>query len=424
MDRSVATATVGIALLWPLGDAAWGQASGSNPDVSAIASFLYCPQGPEDCPLEGAEADLELQEVELALQGYLNPYVRGDLFIGWEDDETEVEEAYASFVRGLGSFQARIGKYLVGWGSINALHPHAYSWIFRPLAEERLLGAEGLNQIAARLDYSLPVGERGEFSLSADLLRGDLVDEHGEDDGAPPPGGTLCVGPGCADGICEPGDADCALVFYDPGEAAPEEETEPAWHVRASYFQQVREAHSVRVGLDFLSGTLDPALDRRVTLYGTDLKYRWRPSRYRALDVIAAYLRSEADLAVEELTGSVCLGPDCVGDVCPLGGVCLALDQTETVRGPALASDGWYALADWQFRQRWNGGVKLDRSEGLESSDAIRRAEAFVNFRLMEESTLFRLLVRHEERDASNVTDTLTALQLVFSLGPHRPHAF
>jgi hypothetical protein len=47
-----------------------------------------------------------------------------------------------------------------------------------------------------------------------------------------------------------------------------------------------------------------------------------------------------------------------------------------------------------------------------------------VNYRIMEESTLFRFLFRNEDGDGYGSAVNTTALQLVFSLGPHRPHAF
>jgi hypothetical protein len=314
----------------------------------------------------------------------------------------------------------------VDWGNVNPLHPHAYSWIFQPLIEERLFGEEGLNQIAANLNLSYPTGEGAEIVFSADLLRGDLAGhEHGEGAEEGLEAGVLCVGPGCDDGICSPGDADCALVFFDPGQAVEAEEgPELAWHARVSWFSQLGESHFVQLGLDGLKGTLEPALDREVTWYGVNGKYRWRPDTRRSLNVLASYMHNQADLEAEVVTGTVCLGPDCIAGACPAGGVCTEIDLTEHARGDELETSGWYAIADWQFAQRWNTGVKLDRAEGLEEDDVVRRAEVFLNFRLLEESTLFRLLARREDGDLLDDADTTAVVQLVFSLGPHRPHQF
>lgn len=404
------------------------QSAGVNPDISVIPSFVVCPQGAKDCAYGEADAALNLQEVEAAFQGYLNPYVRGDIFLSVNTQGIDVEEAYASFVRGLGPVQARLGKYRVDWGSINPLHPHAYSWIFQPLVEERFFGPEGLSQIAANVNASFPTGERSEIKFSGNLLRGDIGGDQVTVGPAPlSPSGALCVGPGCADGICEPGDADCSIVYYQPPAAPTLDETPKlAYHARVSWFDEVRPNHSLLLGLDGLSGTIDPGLDRKVTWFGADLKYRWRPDKYHALNVFASYVHSRADQAENQVASSVCLGPDCVpqAPVCPDGGVCEVIDNLERVKVGSLSTSGWYAIADYQFAERWNAGAKYDWSQGLETKDAIWRAEAFINFRLMEETTLFRLLFRHEDGDGYAEARNVTALQFLFSLGPHRPHAF
>jgi len=108
---TLAAAALALAALYT--ESAGAQSAGANPDVSAIASFVVCPGGPDNCAYPEADGDLELQEVELALQGYLNPYVRGDVFFAYHAGDFEVEEAYASFVRGLGPFQAALGQYRV-----------------------------------------------------------------------------------------------------------------------------------------------------------------------------------------------------------------------------------------------------------------------------------------------------------------------
>jgi hypothetical protein len=404
--------------------AAVAQSAGTNPDLSVIGQFLYCPLGAEDCSWPEAESELELQEIEFAFQGHLNPYARADVFVGFHEGEFEIEEASASFLRGLGPVQARLGQYRVGWGNVNPLHPHAYSWIFQPLIEERLFGEEGLNQIAAGLNVSFPIGEDSELVLAGDLLRGDLADGHGVEEGDVG-AGAICVGPGCDDGTCSPGDTDCALVFFDPGEVeALEEGPELAWHARFSWFDQLGDARSLQLGLDALHGSLEPALDRKLTWYGANGKYRWRSSSSRSLNVIASYMRSAVHLEAEIATGTVCLGPDCASGVCPAGGVCTEITVTEHARGERLETSGWYAIADWQFARRWNGGLKSDSAQGLEQDDLVRRTEAFLNFRLMEESTLFRLLLRREDGDLLDEATATAVVQLVFSLGPHRPHEF
>ena len=400
------------------------QSAGANPDVSVIPSFLLCPWGEGNCAYDEADGKLNLEEVELALQGYLNPFVRADVFFAYHEGDFEVEEAYASFVRGLGPFQARLGKYRVEWRSLNALHPHAYSWIFQPLVEERMFGGHGLAQIAAGGDVSFPAGDRGELRFGLDVLRGDLADGHGHEGEDGDAAAVVCVGPGCVEGACVPSVGECALVPVETPPAEPGANPEPGYHLRASWFEELRPGHSVLVAIDGLDGTIEPALDRKVRWIGASFKYRWRPNRYRSLNVLASYLRNEADLAEEVAAGTTCIGPDCSPEGVCDGPLCEEIEILEEIRSGSIATSGWYAIADWQFAQRWNAGVKLDRSQGLETEDAIRRVETFVNFRLMEESTLIRLLLRREDGDAYASAHDSAAIQLLFILGPHRPHPF
>ncbi len=426
MMRASFAAALAAALILAGSGPARAQSAGVNPDISVIPQFIVCPQGVKDCPYADAKAALNLQEVELALQGYLNPYVRGDVFVGVNPDGVDVEEAYATFVRGLGPVQLKLGKYRVDWGNVNPLHPHAYSWIFAPLVEERFFGSEGLDQIAANVNASFPAGEQGELKVSGDLLRGDI--DAGRAFGPtipPPPSGAICVGPGCADGVCNPGDADCAIAYYQPP-AAPPADSHPklAGHLRVSYFDEIKPNHSLLVGVDGLTGTLDPSLDRKTTWLGANAKYRWRPSKYRSLNAFASYIHAKTDLAAASVRSSTCVGPDCVANVCPADGLCAMIDDVHAVKSGSASTSGWYAIADYQFALRWNGGLKFDSSQGLETTDTIRRAEAFVAFALMEETTLFRFLYRHETGDGYDRARNVTALQFLFSLGPHRPHAF
>ena len=82
------------------------QSAGANPDVSVIPSFLLCPWGEGNCAYDEADGKLNLEEVELALQGYLNPFVRADVFFAYHEGDFEVEEAYASFSFSIWAFAA------------------------------------------------------------------------------------------------------------------------------------------------------------------------------------------------------------------------------------------------------------------------------------------------------------------------------
>ncbi|NIT13415.1 MAG: hypothetical protein GTN99_03965, partial [Candidatus Dadabacteria bacterium] len=85
-----------------------------NPDISAIGIFS-ASYFSEDEPLEGAEADpedtgVDLQEIELAFSGSIDPYFRFDTYFSIGREGIETEEAFATTLGSLPlNSQYRIG---------------------------------------------------------------------------------------------------------------------------------------------------------------------------------------------------------------------------------------------------------------------------------------------------------------------------
>jgi hypothetical protein len=70
--------------------------------------------------------------------------------------------------------QIKAGKYLVGFGKINTIHPHAWQFIERPLFHQVFFGEEGFNDIGANFSFILPTES---FTVVLDLkhLQGDAI---------------------------------------------------------------------------------------------------------------------------------------------------------------------------------------------------------------------------------------------------------
>ncbi|MGB8932754.1 MAG: hypothetical protein WCC48_16030 [Anaeromyxobacteraceae bacterium] len=136
-------------------------AAGSNPyarllampDISAIGSFAgvydsydagaLSPRSGSTGPA-GKPAFL-FQELELALQAVVDPYVRADVFISFGPDGTaSVEEGYATTLGLPAGFQLRAGRFFTPVGRVNATHPHTWDFLDAPLAHDRLVGNEKL----------------------------------------------------------------------------------------------------------------------------------------------------------------------------------------------------------------------------------------------------------------------------------------
>ncbi len=119
---------------------------GELPEISAFIDIQALRTDADDNP---NNEKLRIREVEVGIGGNLNPSVRADLIIALEqeyasDDSVEsavhVEEAYVSFLELPGGFEAQVGRTLIGFGTLNAIHPHHWAFADTPLALENLFG--------------------------------------------------------------------------------------------------------------------------------------------------------------------------------------------------------------------------------------------------------------------------------------------
>jgi len=367
MRRAALVAAAAAALL--AGGAA--PAQNVNPDISVIGDVRAFVTGDAAEERDG-ELQLDLESVEVALAGYLNPFARADVYVGYHDDEFELEEAYATVLRGLpGGMQVRAGKYRVDFGKLNQVHPHAYSFLDAPLAHRELLGAEGLADIGLNANVQLPIGASA-LTVSGNLLKGDFA---------------------------------ASPAHAHDGEAAAggeEAETDVGYSERLSLFVPTGDYAGFEVGVSALQGTLDRAAGREVALLGVDLKVRWAPDRYRSLTVQGEWIRSRRDAGHADGAG---------------GG--------EGGGAGRVSADGYFLFADWRFAQRWSSGAIVERADHAEEEGvSTTRVGAFAGFQVMEESTMVRLLLRRTDDDGAAGAWDEAILQLVFSLGPHKAHWF
>lgn len=339
----------------------WVSAQSLNPDISVIGDVRAFVTDDLQDPKHG-NLQLTLESVEVALQGYLNPYARADIFAAYTEEEgLVVEEAYATILRGLpGGLQIKAGRYRVDFGKLNLLHPHAYSFLDTPLIHSEYLGEEGLMDVGVDLNLQFPVG-KVVLTPSVNLLKGDYVKSWTQE----------IIGP---------------TDELDPGLSTSE---------RLGVFVPTGDYAGFELGLNGLQGTFDRGTGRQVRLLGADLKYRWAPDKYHSLTVQGEWIRSERDLWT----------PD------------EPLERT--------TASGFYAFLDYRFAQRWNAGAMAERAEGAyDPSVTTKRAGVFGGFQLMEETTMLRLLLRRSDGDALEKPVDEAILQLVFSLGPHKAHWF
>src|SRR5688500_8403716 len=146
-----------------------------SPDISAVGDLIgdLAPKGStqEDGTRFG------IRELELALQAAVDPYFRGDVFIGFNDvDGVHIEQAFLTTTSHPG-FELRLGRFLMPVGKQNTTHRHDLHTIEYPWVIQRFLGAEGLKGTGIYLSKVFaPLGFYQELQITA-------VDKFGEVEG-------------------------------------------------------------------------------------------------------------------------------------------------------------------------------------------------------------------------------------------------
>lgn len=120
---------------------------------------------------EEGRNQFQLREVELAVQGYLYPQIRGDVFVAFEEEELQgrIEEAYVSILQiGDTSLTANAGKKYLDFGKNNPVHREKWPFTTQPFVVRNFLNPEeGLTGQGGQLNYLLPTKGRlfGQLSL-------------------------------------------------------------------------------------------------------------------------------------------------------------------------------------------------------------------------------------------------------------------
>jgi len=330
----------------------------ANPDISFVGDFRLVGHNDAAGEIGPNEPQFIFHELEITAGSYLNPYSRADLTIGLAEDETGIEEAYATLLRGLPwNLQVRAGQYLLDFGKLNTQHPHQWSWIRRPLLFERFFGEEGLKGVGVNVTTLVPLWSSA-LNISGSILQGGFLMPESESD-------------------------------------VP---AKLAGNGRVSIFASPAENSSIEVGISGLYAQHDPPNKRWATMGNVDFKYKWKPDIYRSLIIVA-----------EALINSRGTSPDTV--------------NTELTSN--ITSYGAFAAFDFQFRRRFDTGAFIDYSQSpTDSDDRLTAYGIFGGFALAEETYRVGLLLRQDTGTGLDKAYQTIEIQLLWSLGPHKPHQF
>jgi hypothetical protein len=373
-----------------------------NPDISAIGTFNMFTNNIKETP-EFGKLNFDIPEMELYVEGYLNPYARAVFNIGYHEGEFHAEEIFAHIVRGLPlDIQIKVGKYLLGFGKINIIHPHEWSFIYRPLYQEIYFGDEGLNDIGLNLSFILPTGDLY-TTLDVGVYKGDaLAQSHG---------GENSHG-------------------HDHVEIS--RGNSPIFLGRLDSFFPLSDFSNLDLGLsgsygvhskiDFNLQGDTTAAHTDIPLYygyfGFDFKYKYRPDSYTALTIQGEGMWNNRDVL---RTGG--------------SGINTIRDIEEMIN-----TFGAFVYIDYRFNRVFSVGAKYDFTYGIpddepayntlgnDDQNKTNGIEGWFGYYPVEETIVVRLGVRHLMFDFADATErdseTTINLQLIFSLGPHKAHPF
>ncbi|MGH7677347.1 MAG: hypothetical protein ACRENU_02695 [Gemmatimonadaceae bacterium] len=347
------------------------------PDISAVGDLVgdFSPKGStqEDASRFG------VREVELAFQAAVDPYFRGDVFLGFNDVEgVHIEQAFLT-TTALAGLEARLGRFLMPVSKINTTHRHDLHTVEYPWVHQIFFGPEGLKGTGG---YASRIF--APFGFYQELIA-TVVDRIGE----------------------QPED----LVADEP----PNEKLEGMGvSARWRNYWDLSEASNLEVSASGITGRIEQpsaaplagganAFNARQTVYGADLTYRWRPLEQGLYKSFIAQVEF-------------------------LGQVNEQIDNP-LFAGPVRDASGAYAFARWQLTRRLYVSGRYDWVEDPFISDATLNAASGYLELFPSEFSKFMLGYERLMPGAPSGTPRPEAtnrilLQASFALGPHKPHPF
>jgi hypothetical protein len=365
------------------------------PDFSAVGDFIadLSPKGStqEDGTRFG------VREVELAVQAVVDPYFRGDVFLGISDPEgIAIEQAYLTTTSLPNQLEARLGRFLMPFGKQNTTHRHDLHTIEYPYVIQRFFSPEGLKGTGV-------YGSRvfSPFGFYQEVLA-TMVDRLGEpsDLVTPEPVNKSLGGLGFSARLRNYVDLTEAQNVELSFSGMTGKRAQPLEAIYATLFTDVN------------------ATAARQSTFGADLTYRWRPLQqgiYRSfiLQGEVMHQRNERDPGVPRATVAQCAAV--FGGPCP--------SDAEAYAGPTRDFTGAYLFARYQTGQRSFLGARYDWLQDAEREGrTLNAGSVYLEWFPSEFSKLVAGYEAAKPQDATLLHRLI--LQAAFSLGPHKPHPF
>lgn len=379
--------------------------SNVNPNISLIGTFNTFTNNIKNTP-EYGKLNFDTPGMELFVDGYLNPYSRASANVAFHEGEFHLEEIYAEILRGLPlDMQIKAGKFLVGFGKVNTLHPHAWPFLEQPLFHQVFFGEEGFNDIGVNVSFIFPT-ESFYSNFDIGIFKGTSFSANHSHNGIPEENqiDSLTESP-----LNSPAVVARLSSFFDLSDY-----TNLEIGVNGSYGVHSKwDIHVPKV--DTFGDTNSVAQAKSLKYYwgGIDFKLKYKPDSYTAITFQGEGLinRRNVFLPGEAIDGA--------GNITSFGG---------------------FLLADYLFSKQFSIGAKYDFTYGIVDDEAAFNTLAnddknktqgisgWFGYYPVEETLAVRLGIQNLSFNYSDGTkrddELKVTLQLLFSLGPHKAHPF
>jgi hypothetical protein len=367
------------------------------PDISAVGDFVgdLSPKG----STQADRSRFGVREVEVAVQSVVDPYFRGDVFLGISDLEgISIEQAFLTTTALPNELELKIGRFLMPFGKQNLTHRHDLHTIEYPYVIQTLLSDDGLKGTGlwgSRV-FS-PFGFYQELQVTA-------VDR------LSPPIEGLTASQDVNRSLGGLGFSGRLRNYIDISESQNVELSFSALTgkreqpLNGTYSADVEQPNGRTITQDV------NAIVARQTTYGADFTYRWRPLQQGLYQ--SFILQSEIMHQVNERNPAL-----------PSTLTCPFACPVPAYAGPDRDYTGAYVFARYQTTQRTFLGARYDWLQEPEAEGrTLTAGSVYLEWYPSEFSKLSAGYEALKHADDTLLNRLL--IQATFSLGPHKPHPF
>jgi hypothetical protein len=372
--------------------AAPGQGGPTNPrllpDISAVGD-LTADMSP-DGPTQEDSSRFGVREIEVAIQAAVDPFFRGDVFLGFNDIEgVGIEQAYLTATSLPWALEVRLGRYLMPVGKQNTTHRHDLHTLEYPYVVQRFFGEEGLKGTGVWVGRVFaPFGFYQELLVTA-------VDHLAE------PDESLTAVQRANHALSGLGYSARLRNYWDISQSTNLE-------LSASAITG-RRLQPLSAAVDVGGVTVNAVLARQ-SMVGADLTFRWRPLQqglYKSF-ILQAEVMHQLNERSSSIQSRIPIDP---------------VTGRPSYAGPNRDFTGTYVFARYQLTRRLYLGGRYDWLQDPEADGGTLNAGS--GYLEWFPSEFSKLLAMYERRALEGeLGENRLLFQAAFALGPHRPHPF